>query len=78
MKDVKLLISSSLIILSFFAGYAFSERKIISENKKITETKQYVNIETLKTKIKVHNSDPNIIILVNGEEKNSSEIELKK
>jgi len=72
MKDIKILISSLLIIVSFFVWYLYSEEK----NKKINESEslQYVNIEIKKTKIKIDNQNKNVIILINWEEINENEI----
>ncbi|PID86415.1 hypothetical protein CSB08_00325 [Candidatus Gracilibacteria bacterium] len=76
MKDIKVLVSSILIILSFFVGYFYSEQrykiKNIDNNKK---ENKYVNINVKKSKINIDNQNENIIIFVNGEEvKENTEI----
>jgi len=62
MKDNKIIISSLLILISFFLGYFFSEGKY--KNIKNTSDKNYVNLEILKTKIKI-NKNENTIITIN-------------
>lgn len=53
MKDIKLLISSILIFISFFLWYIFADNKNKLESNKKNNKINYVNIEVLKTKIKV-------------------------
>ncbi len=74
---MKLFISSILIVLSFFSGYLFSEKKtkkIIQENE---NAKSYINIEQKWKKLNVTNTNKNVIILVNWEEFGSGKIELE-
>ncbi len=76
MKDIKVLVSSILIILSFFVWYFYSEQrykiKNIDNNKK---ENKYVNINVKKSKINIDNQNENIIIFVNWEEvKENTEI----
>ena len=61
MKDVKIFISSVLIITSFFVWYFFSESQ---KAKKQKLEKNYVGIEILKTKIKI-SKDENTEITIN-------------
>ncbi len=61
MKDVKIFISSVLIITSFFVWYFFSESQK-AEKQKLE--KNYVGIEILKTKIKI-SKDENTEITIN-------------
>jgi hypothetical protein len=50
-KDIKIFISSILIFTSFFVWYYYS--KTSNDINKNTEKQNYVNIEILKTKIKI-------------------------
>jgi hypothetical protein len=50
-KDIKIVISSILIFMSFFIWYYYSE--INNDTNKNTKEQNYVNIEILKTKIKI-------------------------
>lgn len=73
MKDIKILVSSILIILSFFIWYFYSEQRFKS-NYSIgnTDEKSYVNVNINKTKVSIDNQNKNIIILVNWEEINEN------
>jgi len=68
MKHLPLIISSILIIIAFFFGILFEKTSNTWELERIKNKKHYINIEQLKTKLKIHNNNPNIIIQVNGEE----------
>jgi hypothetical protein len=72
MKDIKIIISSILIIISFFIWYYFAETK--NKNKEIS--KNYVNLEILKTKIKI-SKDKNTIITINWNIEDKNEYKLK-
>lgn len=65
MKDQKILISIILIIISFFLWFLFSERKHSLENKETK--KRQVNIEIMKTKLKITKNSEDIEIFVNWE-----------
>ena len=79
MKYITLLISTILIVLAFFTWIYFEKTKNNWEIEKIQNQKYYINLEQLKTKLKIQNSNPNIIIKLNGEELNWEKIlELKK
>ena len=67
MKHLPLIISSILIIIAFFLWMLFEKTKYNWEIEKLQNQKHYINIEQLKTKLKIHNNNPNIIIQVNGE-----------
>lgn len=75
MKDIKLLISSVLIFISFFVWYIFWNEKNILEIEKYKDKKYYLNLDINNTKIKV-NKDENIILKVNWLETNSWTINL--
>jgi hypothetical protein len=63
MKDLKILISTILIIVSFFLGYLFSERKYILDKQ---DSKQrQINIEIMKTKLKITKNSQDVEIYVN-------------
>ena len=64
MKDIKILISSILILVSFFLWYTFSENKNIYKRLKEEDKNNYVNLDILKTKIKV-TKDENTKITIN-------------
>lgn len=74
MKDLKILISTILIICSFFIWYQFAKEKY---NKKIEVPKKYVNLDIKKTKIDITKNSDDIIILVNWQESLSWSVELK-
>ena len=78
-ENLKLLISTILIILAFFTWILFEKTKNNWELEKLQNQKYYINLEQLKTKLKIQNPNPNIIIKLNGEELNGEKIlELKK
>jgi len=76
MKIFKVFISSIFIIISFFVWYCFSEQKNNFNKWEEWEQKNYVNIEILKTKIKI-DKDEKTIITVNWELLKENSIELK-
>jgi predicted RND superfamily exporter protein len=79
MKHIQLLISTILIILAFFIWILFEKTKNNWELEKLQNQKYYINLEQLKTKLKIQNSNPNIIIKVNGEEiKNEKVLEISR
>ena len=79
MKYITLLISTILIILAFFTWILFEKTKNNWKIEKLQNQKYYINLEQLKTKLKIQNSNPNIIIKLNGEELKWEKIlELKK
>lgn len=76
MKDIKILISIILIIISFFLGYLFSERK---HNLDIKDTKKrQVNIDIMKTKLKISKNSQDIEVYVNGEKNQTWTIDIFK
>jgi len=79
MKHIQLLISTILIILAFFTWILFEKTKNNWELEKLQNKKYYINLEQLKTKLKINNPYKNIIIKINGEELKWEKIlELKK
>jgi len=79
MKHLNLLISTILIIIAFFTWIYFEKTKNNLEIEKLQNKKYYINLEQLKTKLKIQNPNPNIIIKINGEELGEEKIlELKK
>jgi len=79
MKHIKLFISTILIILAFFFWILFEKTNNNWEIEKLQNQKYYINLEQLKTKLKIQNSNPNIIIKLNGEElKGEKFLEFKK
>jgi predicted RND superfamily exporter protein len=79
MKHLPALFSTILIILAFFLWMFFEKTKNTWELEKLQNQKYYINLEQLKTKLKIQNSNPNIIIKVNGEEiKGERVLEMRK
>lgn len=79
MKHLNLLISTILIILAFFTWILFEKTQDNQKLKELQNQKYYINLEQLKTKLKINNPHPNIIIKVNGEELGEEKIlQLKK
>lgn len=76
MKDIKIVVSSILILLSFFLGYFFSKNKDKAIKIENYNTKNYVNLEILKTKIKI-SKNKNTIITINWKIEESSEYKLR-
>ncbi len=74
MKDLKILVSTILIICSFFVWYLFGKEKY---NKKVIEEKKYVNLDIKKTKIDITKNSDDIIIMVNWVETLSWSVDLK-
>jgi len=78
-ENLKLLISTILIILAFFTWILFEKTKNNWEIEKLQNQKYYINLEQLKTKLKIQNPNQNIIIKLNGEElKGEKVLEMRK
>lgn len=76
MKDLKILISIILVIISFFLWYLFSERKHYVDN---TDNKsRQVNIEIMKTKLKITKNSDDVEVFVNGEKNQTWSIDIKR
>ena len=73
MKDIKILISSILIIVSFFVWY-FLDKNSIKQN---IIKKNYINLEMQKTWIKVYKNN-NTIVTVDWEILIWNKIKFKK
>jgi hypothetical protein len=65
-QNIKIFISSILIFISFFIWYYLSEVRIYKKLKDTSLKENYVNIEILKTKIKISKND-NTKIIINWE-----------
>lgn len=76
MLDIKLIISSILIFISFFIWYTFWNEKSILEIKELNDKLYYVNLEITKTKIDISKPE-NVIIKINWEETNSWSLDIK-
>lgn len=74
MKHLALIFSSILIVTAFFLWILFEKSQNNSDLQNITNQKSYINIEQLKTKLKIHNNNPNIIIQLDWEELGEKEI----
>lgn len=74
MKDIKILVSSLLIICSFFLWYTFARTQSILNSPENTEDKIYINVESKGKKIQIDSDNPDIILLLNGQETNSGSI----
>lgn len=75
MKDLKIVLSSFLIILSFFIWYIYSSLKYQDELSKIRDEKYYINLSIKDNKIDFLNENKNVFILVNWEEIDSASLE---
>lgn len=76
MKDLKILISTILIIISFFLGYLFSERKHSLD--KVDSKQRQVNIEIMKTKLKITKNSEDVDIFINGEKNLTGSVDILK
>ncbi|NDK08408.1 hypothetical protein EOM39_04135 [Candidatus Gracilibacteria bacterium] len=76
MKDLKILISIILIIISFFLGFLFSERKHSLD--KIDKKQRQVNIEIMKTKLKITKNSQDVEVYVNGVKNETGSIDILK
>ena len=71
MNDIKLLISSLLIICSFFLGYGFAVTQESLHSEKEEQKNTYVNVESKWKKIVIDSDNPDVILLLNGQETSS-------
>lgn len=76
MKDLKILISSVLIFLSFFVWYYFWFKKNEIEISNIKDKIYYLWLDINKEKINISNNNKNIKIIVNWEELKEKEIDI--
>jgi len=76
MKDIKTFVSILLIIASFFLWYLFSERKYKIE--KVDNWKKQVNIEIMKTKLKITKNSEDVEVFVNWENYLTWSVEIQK
>jgi len=78
-ENIKFLISTILIILAFFTWILFEKTKKNWEIEKLQNQKYYINLEQLKTKLKIQNYNKNVIVKLNGKTLTWEKIlELKK
>ncbi len=66
-KYIMLTGSSALILVAFFAGILFEKASVKALNNMNKEQKYYVNLEVLKTKLKITNDNPQVIVTIDGE-----------
>lgn len=76
MKDLKILVSIIFIIISFFLWYFYSER--LHYLDKIDDKKRQVNIEIMKTKLKITKNSNDVEVFVNWENNQTWTIDIIK
>ncbi|MDD3303226.1 MAG: hypothetical protein PHN31_06745 [Candidatus Gracilibacteria bacterium] len=76
MKDIKILISTILIIISFFVGYFYNERRHNVDN--VDKKLRQVNIEIMKTKLKITKNSDDVDVFVNGEKNLTGSVDIQK
>lgn len=74
MKDIKILISSLLIICSFFLWYIFAQTQESLSTSKNSQEKTYINVVSKGKKILLDSDNPDVILLLNGQETASGSI----
>jgi len=77
MRDIKLLISSILIICSFFLWYMFASKDAEYKQIKNTAEKIYINVETKGKKIQLDSENPDVVLLLNWQETSSGTLILE-
>jgi len=77
MKDVKLLVSSVLIIISFFIWMFFWRQINQDKIEKVKDEKKYINIDIKKSKINIDNQDENIFISINWKPLDEANLEIE-
>lgn len=78
MKDIKLLISSILIIIAFFIWILFWKQINQDKIDLINAEAKYVNIDINKSKIDIQNSSKNVYITINWKAIDEAELSLEK
>jgi hypothetical protein len=78
MNNIKLLISSLLIVCSFYAGYLFATTKENTELTNLKKEKYFVNLELKSKSLSITSSSEKVQIFVNGETFSSGSISLAK
>jgi len=76
MKDIKILISTILIIISFFLWYFYNERKHIVDN--VDKKLRQVNIEIMKTKLKITKNSDDVDVFVNWKKNLTWSVDIQK
>ena len=77
MKDIKVLISSILIIVSFFLWYLFATTSNQYQDSIHQWKKIYVDVETKGKKITLNSENDDVILLLNWQETASGTIILE-
>jgi hypothetical protein len=78
MNNIKLLISSLLIVCSFYTGYLFALTKENYKLKELQNEQYFVNLELKSKSLNITSSSEKVKILVNGETYSSGNISLPK
>lgn len=78
MNNVKLLISSLLIVCSFYTGYLFALTKENYKLKNLQNEQYFVNLDLKSKSLDITSSSKKVIILVNGEAYSSGNISFPK
>lgn len=76
-REIKILLSSILIVLSFFVWYNFWIEKNKLEMEKLNNQKYFVDLEINKWLINISKDSNNIFVNVNGEVYNSWSLIIK-
>lgn len=76
MKDIKILISTILIIISFFVWYFYNERRHNVDN--VDKKLRQVNIEIMKTKLKITKNSDDVDVFVNWEKNLTWSVDIQK
>ncbi len=76
-NNIKIFISSILIVLAFFLWYLFSENKTKSKIEQLENKESYVSIERKGKNVNITNINENIILLLDWKEVESGEITLE-
>ena len=66
-KYIMLVSSSVLILIAFFIWILFEKSTQTSLSREQNEVKYYVNLEVLKTKLKITNDNPQVIVTIDWE-----------
>lgn len=78
MRDIRVLISSFLILVSFFIGYFIASLQHGKKYEDEVERNKYIEITSSKTKVSFTTKEKNTIFMVNGKRAESQEIYYEK